>query len=195
MPPPNFGASGRRYLNPRDLAFLKRMVVVPMRSLFVPDPQEHDAPFTYPINDNLDKELDKWLPALADVLLERFPGAVRRFDALPASMTEWKQDVSTNANPLAEWLRERVRVTQNKQDYLLLGELKKAYYAEHRPDAVSGDMFFRLAAAFLVSMGAQHTKAGDKIPTGDGGRKSASHIVRYALYTALAAAPPASERV
>ncbi len=89
---------------------------------------------------------------------------------------------STSAELVAQWLRERVHVTQSKHDFVLLGELKRRYYAERRPDAVPGDMFIRLAAAYLVSVGGRHTKAGDKIPTADGGRRSASHIVRFAKY-------------
>eukprot|EP00798_Chlamydomonas_sp_ICE-L_P000734 gene734-biopygen480 len=92
-----------------DSAFVKRMIIVPMRSNFLihPDPQrEHE----FERRDDLADILPTWRSALAQLLIEHFrrPGRSRIFDTLPVSMTEWKSGIADSVNPLAEWLEEVV---------------------------------------------------------------------------------------
>eukprot|EP00798_Chlamydomonas_sp_ICE-L_P010893 gene10893-biopygen10959 len=80
--------------NVRDSAFLKRMVVVPMRSNFVlhPHPErEHE----FERRDDLADAMPNWRSALANLLKDHFsrPGRSSIFDNLPVSMTEWKDEI------------------------------------------------------------------------------------------------------
>jgi len=114
-----------------DNAFVKRMIVVPMRSNFVqqPDP-EHENEFE---RRNLTKTLPTWLSALAQLFIEHLsrPGRSSIFDNLPVSMTEWKSGIADSANPLAEWLEEVVEVTGEYSDVVWAGDLKARWIESH----------------------------------------------------------------
>ena len=115
-----------------DNAFVKRMVVVPMRSNFLihPDPQrEHE----FELRDDLADILPTWRSALAQLLIEHFrrPGISSIFDNLPVSMTEWKSGIADSANPLTEWLEEVVEVTGSSSDAVWIGDLKIRWKESH----------------------------------------------------------------
>jgi hypothetical protein len=38
-------------------------------------------------------------------------------------MNEWRKDVTSNANPAAQWCEENLEVTGDTSDFVLLGEL------------------------------------------------------------------------
>lgn len=99
----------------------------------------------------IETKFESWLPAFADVLMEYQDKSV--LINVPASMSEWRQDVMEGANPLAEWLMERVVVTGTKVDYIVIGELKKLYLASclslHIP--VNKD-FSKLSRGFLAGL-------------------------------------------
>eukprot|EP00798_Chlamydomonas_sp_ICE-L_P009332 gene9332-biopygen9237 len=113
-----------------DSAFVKRMVVVPMRSNFVLHPErEHE----FERRDNLADILPTWRSTLAQLLMEHFrrPGRSSIFDNLPVSMTEWKSGIADSANPLTEWLEDVVDVTGASSDAVWIGDLKCRWKESH----------------------------------------------------------------
>eukprot|EP00798_Chlamydomonas_sp_ICE-L_P012655 gene12655-biopygen10580 len=113
-----------------DSAFVKRMVVVPMRSNFVLHPErEHE----FERRDDLADALPTWRSALANLLIENFrrPGRSSIFDNLPVSMTEWKSGIADSANPLTEWIEEVVEVTGASSDAVWIGDLKVRWKESH----------------------------------------------------------------
>jgi len=113
-----------------DSVFVKRMVVVPMRSNFVLHPErEHE----FERRDDLADILPTWRSALAQLLIEHFrrPGRSSIFDNLPVSMTEWGSGIADSANPLTEWLEEVVEVTGASSDAVWIGDLKIRWKESH----------------------------------------------------------------
>lgn len=137
-----------------DQAFLGRMVVAPFRAKFVA-PEEVDAaqaddPLTFARDPNVAAKFPTWCSALADILLEHFDAAVACMDSLPPAMSEWRQDIANEANPLAEFLVERLTVTGLDTDYVLVSDLKAAYFATDRHGSgVQRSAFMRLVKAYF----------------------------------------------
>eukprot|EP00798_Chlamydomonas_sp_ICE-L_P002527 gene2527-biopygen3551 len=115
-----------------DNAFVKRMVVVPMRSNFVihADPESKNE---FERRDDLADAMPNWMSALAQLLIDHFcrPGRSTIFDNLPVLMTEWKSGIADNANPMAEWLEEVVEVTGASSDAVWIGDLKVRWKESH----------------------------------------------------------------
>eukprot|EP00798_Chlamydomonas_sp_ICE-L_P008428 gene8428-biopygen3767 len=133
-----------------DSAFVKRMIIVPMRSNFLihPDPQrEHE----FERRDDLADILPTWRSALAQLLIEHFrrPGRSRIFDTLPVSMTEWKSGIADSVNPLAEWLEEVVEVTGASSDAVWIGDLKSRWKVSHYRHETSSVFSTKLVKAFF----------------------------------------------
>eukprot|EP00798_Chlamydomonas_sp_ICE-L_P023399 gene23399-biopygen13667 len=134
-----------------DTAFVKRMVVVPMRSNFLihPDPHgEHE----FERRDDLADILPTWRSALAQLLIEHFrrPGRSRIFDNLPVSMTEWKSGIADSANPLTEWLEEVVDVTGASSDAVWIGDLKGRWKESHYGHDTASIFSAKLVKAFFA---------------------------------------------
>jgi phage/plasmid-associated DNA primase len=134
-----------------DNAFVKRMVVVPMRSNFMihPDPQrEHE----FERRDDLADILPTWRSALAQLLIEHFlrPGRSIIFDTLPVSMTDWKSGIANSANPLTDWLEEVVEVTGASSDAVWIGDLKIRWKESHYGHETSSVFSTKLVKAFFV---------------------------------------------
>eukprot|EP00798_Chlamydomonas_sp_ICE-L_P008374 gene8374-biopygen4867 len=130
-----------------DSAFVKRMVVVQMRSNFVLHPKrEHE----FERRDDLADALPTWRSALAQLLIEHFrrPGRSSIFDNLPVSMTEWKSGIADSANPLTEWLEEVVEVTGASSDAVWIGDLKVRWKESHYGEA--SVFSTKLVKAFFV---------------------------------------------
>eukprot|EP00798_Chlamydomonas_sp_ICE-L_P027798 gene27798-biopygen5211 len=147
-----------------DNAFVKRMIVVPMRSNFVqqPDP-EHENEFE---RRNLTKILPTWLSALAQLFIEHLsrPGRSSIFDKLPVSMTEWKSGIADSANPLAEWLEEVVEVTGEYSDVVWAGDLKARWIESHYGPAAAA-FSNRLVKAFFAGKQGIEWKDSARIET------------------------------
>ncbi|GLC40338.1 hypothetical protein PLESTB_001803800 [Pleodorina starrii] len=133
-----------------DEAFLGRMVVVPMRSKFVPvsepspstttadatDNPELEEEFTFPMNKDVGARFQEWLPALADVLMEAYnPDGL---DIIPTSMREWRADIADASNSIAEWLDDIVSITGNKKDVLPIKDVHRRYLEYVRNDCATG---------------------------------------------------------
>ncbi|MEW5314896.1 MAG: hypothetical protein WDW38_006358 [Sanguina aurantia] len=141
-----------------DQAFMGRMVVAPMRSKFVADLGEEPEPFTYRMDLVIETKFEAWLSALADVLMEYQDKSVLL--NVPASMSEWRQDVMVGANPLAEWLMERVEVTKDQSDRIVMKELRKLYVSESK---APNNAFPKLARAFLEALDGVVYKQNDRV--------------------------------
>eukprot|EP00798_Chlamydomonas_sp_ICE-L_P001085 gene1085-biopygen2458 len=134
-----------------DNAFVKRMVVVPMRSNFLihPDPhREHE----FERRDDLANILPTWRSALAQLLIEHFrrPGRSSIFDNLPVSMTDWKSGIADSANPLAEWLEEVIEVMGASSDAVWIGDLMNRWKESHYGHETSSVFSTKLVKAFFV---------------------------------------------
>ena len=113
-----------------DIAFQNRMIVAPFRSKFLP-PETYAAraeqgdlePYTFVMDYTITQKYNKWLPALADILLEH--SRLQLFHNLPPDMAQWRHGVSIDHNPYAGWLQDHLKVTGNtKDDFVLLSDLK-----------------------------------------------------------------------
>ena len=109
-----------------DAAFAQRMIVVPMRSKFIDGVVEADCDeeYTYPLDPDMKERFLKWLPALADILVEHYDR--RGLSNIPREMMEWHRRIAVADNPCADWLDKHVRVTGNKNDFLIAEDLKRA---------------------------------------------------------------------
>ena len=139
-----------------DAAFMQRMIVVPMRSKFVHEPiVEGGEEWTYPVDISIKRKFRGWLPALADILVSVFPttdAARQVFERLPVEMREWRQGISAEGNPYAEWLEQRVRVTGDLKDVIVLAELKNEAHGDRT--------FSRFAMAYFRAL--EGVQATDK---------------------------------
>eukprot|EP00798_Chlamydomonas_sp_ICE-L_P028135 gene28135-biopygen32088 len=145
-----------------DSAFVKRMVVVPMRSNFVLHPErEHE----FERRDDLADALPTWRSALAQLLIEHFrrPGRSSIFDNLPVSMTEWKSCIADSANPLTAWLEEVVEVTGASSDAVWIGDLKVRWKESHHGEA--SVFSTKLVKAFFVGKQGIEWKETGRIET------------------------------
>eukprot|EP00798_Chlamydomonas_sp_ICE-L_P002928 gene2928-biopygen14861 len=149
-----------------DSAFVKRMVVVPMRSNFVlhPDPQpEHE----FERRDDLADALPTWRSALAQLLIEHFrrPGRSSIFDNLPVSMTEWKSCIADCATPLTEWLEEVVEMTGASSDAVWIGDLNVRWKESHYGHDTASVFSTKLVKAFFVGKQGAEWKETGRIDT------------------------------
>eukprot|EP00798_Chlamydomonas_sp_ICE-L_P025088 gene25088-biopygen19541 len=145
-----------------DSAFVKRMVVVPMRSNFVLHPErEHE----FERRGDLADALPTWRSALAQLLIEHFrrPGRSNIFDNLPVSMTEWKSCIADSANPLTAWLEEMVEVTGASSDAVWIGDLKVRWKESHHGEA--SVFSTKLVKAFFVGKQGIELKETGRIET------------------------------
>jgi phage/plasmid-associated DNA primase len=106
-----------------DAAFGDRLLFTPMRSKFLRDASSHKEPLTFEIDPSISMRFPGWLSALADILVEHI-GTMGVFLSLPQSMMSWRDDVTNEANPAAQWCETNLIVTGSSKDYVILGELE-----------------------------------------------------------------------
>jgi hypothetical protein len=120
-----------------DAAFIGRMVMTPFRAKFV-DQETMGAPsedgdaherglYTVPMDLELTARFPDWMPALMDLLVERFDVAPLADSTIPAAMKRLLNDIVGSRNPLDEWLKSHIRVTGVATDRLLISQLKAEY--------------------------------------------------------------------
>ncbi len=165
-----------------DEAFLGRMVVVPMRSKFV-ETSTRDEPYTFQMDREIRKKFPTWRSALADILLERYdPNALADGD-IPASMREWRWAIGAGANPVAEWLEEKVAATGNLDEVVVLSDLRQMYQqVQHGRDEFKARLFDRLASGYLVHMGAVKSQKTEQVTMRSGEVKVTKGVFRGAAY-------------
>lgn len=161
-----------------DQAYMGRMVVAPFRSKFVPAsvlsaicPDE----YIFARNDGISCRFDDWLSSLADILVDRFDRAIDKFNNLPDSMTEWRREISEDANPFADWLDRNVECTGDKEDWFLYADLTKRYLSK---ESKLPDNFKDYVRTWITSKQSEFVNATSV--TLGGGRKGAKNVIRKA---------------
>jgi hypothetical protein len=148
-----------------DSAFIQRLVVAPMRSKFVvampQEPEEH----TFLMDPDVNVKFPLWRSALLDIFLDHFdPKALNN---PPVGMLQWGQGVATDANPIADWMQQRVSVTGNKDDYLLLSDLVGHYNMDDQlKRQMTAAEFKRLAKGYLGTVALSFKDAPSRVPNG-----------------------------
>ena len=172
-----------------DGAFVNRMVVAPMRSKFVEaatldamDPDQEVEDYTFPMDVQFGDKFASWSSALADILLERYDVGALSDSRIPAAMKEWRSSIEGGVNPVSDWVDARLMVTGNREDYVLIKDLKLAYEDDKRGGrvaAVPASEVGRLIEAKLITMqGVVYKKKNDKVKLPDGSWKSIYGIIR-----------------
>ena len=134
-----------------DSAFMQRLLVAPMRSKFVPEMPAEPEEYTYLMDKNVTHRFPLWRSALLDLLLEHFDPLA--LDKVPEGMRQWGQGVATDANPLADWMQQHVKVTGHKQDFMLFADLVTRYKADVQlARQMTVTEFKRNAKAFIGSV-------------------------------------------
>ena len=160
--------------DPADQAFAERMIVAPMRSKFVRELNDEDEENTFLMDLDIVTKFPMWRSALADVLLEH--GDLQVLLSVPASMREWRQGMVEAANPLSAWLEERILVTGQRTDFIVMGELKGVYnkfVEDTRQRLVAQNEFQKLAQSFLRALPGVTFKEQDNVRS-----KSARNVLR-----------------
>jgi hypothetical protein len=68
-------------------------------------------------------------------------------------MCEWKEDIISGNNELADWIFENVEVTNQIEDVLSLNDLKDKYKNHHGLRGISDRDFMAIAKALFTSKG------------------------------------------
>lgn len=161
-----------------DAAFLERMIVAPMRSKFVDTEAMPDGGVstdnTFIADPLLASKFPYWMPALADILLERF--AIGTPIVVPPSMKEWKSSISSCDNPVADWVDRCLVVTGDRGDYLLMERIKTLFLASGINCAVPKKKVTGFLKAYLNTIDGVQVKDDDKVKY-DGAWKTV-YIVR-----------------
>ena len=152
----NFNVGCCPQFDTADQAFTQRMLVVPMRSKFVAFlPEDNVDEHTFVRDTNVTQAFPSWMSALADVLCERFVGAEDCIQRLPPAMQGWRQDITSAANPMAQWLDSRVDITGDPADIVTFAELR-ALYSGPVPDTVA--KYWRAYFVELTHLGVKYLK-------------------------------------
>ncbi len=142
-------------LDAADTAFGARFMVAPMRSKFVSRAvTAEDEEWTFPMDLDVKQKFATWMPAIADLFLEVYARGVPSDAMIPASMTQWSSAIISAANPLAEWLEERVEFTDSADDFVVLKLLREEYMVDKARGTMTDKAFDKAARAALVAMGA-----------------------------------------
>jgi phage/plasmid-associated DNA primase len=166
-----------------DTVFVKRLVFAPMRSKFVSEmpaePEEH----TFLMDGEVSDRFPLWRSALLDLLLEHFDP--RALDKPPEGMLQWGHAVTTEANPLADWMQQHVKITGERQDFLLFSDIVTRYKADVQlARQMSVTEFKKVAKAYLGSV-ALSFKAIDNIKKATGW-SSAPNVAKGVILITMA---------
>ena len=125
-------------------------------------------PHTFFIDKRISSKFGAWNSALLDLLIQHYSPGEEILDAPPASTAEWKRDVALSGNRLTPWMKKKVEVTGNKQDYVLFPDLIRLYEADRRlSDRVMPTDFEKLAVGYLKGAALSYKKE-DKVKMPDG---------------------------
>ena len=166
---PNFDAG--------DAAFLERMIVAPMRAKFVAAGEEvEEAPeaHTFELDPDVAAKFTKWMPAMMDVLLEKYASGVA--PAVPPSMRSWRSEISSDNNPVGSWVDKVLEVTGDREDYVLMADLKSSF-TRSSGICVPKQKVTETLKAYLGTLQGVAVKECDKVPF-NGGWKTVSCNVR-----------------
>ncbi len=136
-----------------DKAFMERMLVCPMRSKFINCANDNTETNTYIIDSQIDENFVNWRSSLLDYLKGycKIDGLCKM--DVPKSMCEWKEDIISGNNELADWIFENVEVTNQIEDVVSLNDLKDKYKNNYGLRGVSDRDFMAIAKALFTSKG------------------------------------------
>jgi phage/plasmid-associated DNA primase len=136
-----------------DKAFMERMLVCPMRSKFINCANDNTETYTYIIDPQIDENFVNWRSSLLDYLKDycNIDGLCKL--NIPKSMCEWKEDIISGNNELADWIFENVEVTNQIEDVVSLNDLKDKYKNYYGLRRVSDRDFMAIAKALFTSKG------------------------------------------
>jgi phage/plasmid-associated DNA primase len=156
-----------------DEALMHRMLVAPMRAKFVAHPSSDPAAFEFASVDGVRNQFSSLLSSLAELFMGIYheSNTISAFDtsALPRSMTEWKNDITEEANPFAEWLQSIIdsgviEITGSRDDFIRLGALNEykasTEYSHTRVEVGHVKMFFGQKYKDSVSIRSGSSKIG-----------------------------------
>jgi phage/plasmid-associated DNA primase len=170
-----------------DSAFMQRLLVAPMRSKFVAAMPEEPEEHTYLMDPDINYKFLLWRSALLDLLLEGFEGARHRIENPPESMLLWRQGIATDANPLADWMQKTLVITGDRDDYVLLKDVVKAYEEDAgvpRQSRIAPVEAKRLAKAYLQQVALGY-KELDNLRNASGGWTRCRQVARGVRYTSV----------
>ena len=96
--------------------------------------------------DELMERFDAWLPALMDVMMDHY-GDTAVFNALPRAMRDLRREVASAGSPVARWCDERLIVTGDPDDCVVLGDVMSLYRGTPQPS--TKEEFSRLVMGCL----------------------------------------------
>ncbi|MGL5961894.1 MAG: PriCT-2 domain-containing protein [Cetobacterium sp.] len=136
-----------------DKAFMERMLVCPMRSKFINCANDNVETNTYIIDPQIDENFANWRSSLLDYLKDYCNiDGLCKFN-IPKSMCEWKEDIISGNNELADWIFENVEVTNQIEDVVSLNDLKDKYKNHYGLRGISDRDFMAIAKALFTSKG------------------------------------------
>lgn len=101
-----------------DEGFMPRCLVIPMRSKFVSPGSENEHELqeehTFRCDPLINDKFESWRSALLDILVDHY----QRCPVLsqPETAKDWRDEVSSSANPLEDFLTKHVEITGNNVD-------------------------------------------------------------------------------
>ncbi|CCV02478.1 Primase [Armadillidium vulgare iridescent virus] len=136
-----------------DNAFMERMLVCPMRSKFKTCEKDDLSSLTFKLDPQIDANFEVWRSSLLDLLAKycRIDGLCQM--TIPSSMKEWKEEIISGNNELADWIMDNIEETNNSEDVLSLNELKDKYKGIYGPRSISDRDFISIAKALFNSKG------------------------------------------
>lgn len=147
-----------------DDSFVSRMIVAPMRSKFVDlGSNVGEEPHTFQLQPSMIENFTLWLPALADLLMEKMHQDHSLLRNIPAAMSEWRHSIADQGNPVADWLEKRITFTKNAKDVLSMAQIngmRSLFFVPGNPHSVGigPKRFSHLAKAHLMGMGCGFVK-------------------------------------
>lgn len=158
------------------MAFWKRVIVIPMRSRFEDEVNEESEPYTYIKDKDIQLNFENWRSAFLDLLIEHWdPNLVNREKV---GNTDWRVELSTENNPMSEWLSDNIQVTGNKKDYLLRDDVVERYMRESQDNTFPLSKIKEFTENYLKIVSLKFTKKGDKIEN----RVSKNNVARGVSY-------------
>lgn len=132
-----------------DGAFMKRVLVCPMRSKFIDITEDDPSTYTYKRDDFFDEKILLWRSAFLKYLLQyRSMTGLANF-SIPDSIIEARNELFEMNNPLYDWLLDRLEETGNSSDMLSLKELWELFVRNGREKRMSIQTFQKYAKVVL----------------------------------------------
>jgi phage/plasmid-associated DNA primase len=167
-----------------DQAFVRRLIIAPMRSKFIPGytPRPDDEEFTFAADEDITNRFPIWRSAILDILRSKYDPRDISEDDLPEGMKRWRADTVDEENEVADWLSENVQKSEDVvYDVLSIGDLFERYktVTPASSKTLKKSLFKSLAVAWLTQNGWE-VLGGDPVTVRllDGTTKNKRNVVR-----------------